>query len=130
MEKILKRIRETRKQRGYSLENMATELNISDSAYRKIENNQTKLSLEKFLQITKILDVSINDLVGEKSHREYNQNNNDQGTFIGHQEFENYYQESKEMTHKLLDNLESNIKYLQEEILFLRNQLSGKQPII
>jgi transcriptional regulator with XRE-family HTH domain len=67
MEKILKRIRETRKQKGYSLENMATELNISDSAYRKIENNQTKLSLEKFLQITKILDVSINDLVGEKS---------------------------------------------------------------
>ena len=51
------------------------ELNISDSAYRKIENNQTKLSLEKFLQIAKILDVSINNLVGEKSHREYYQYN-------------------------------------------------------
>ncbi|MDR0613695.1 MAG: helix-turn-helix domain-containing protein [Dysgonamonadaceae bacterium] len=60
---------------GYSLENMAMELNISDSAYRKIENNQTKLSLEKFLQIAKILDVSINNLVGEKSHREYYQYN-------------------------------------------------------
>lgn len=51
------------------------ELNISDSAYRKIENNQTKLSLEKFLQIAKILDVSINNLFGEKSHKEYYQYN-------------------------------------------------------
>jgi len=90
MEDVLKRIKETRIQRGYSLENMAMELNISDSAYRKIENNQTKLSLDKFLQIAKILDVQINDLLGEKSHREYHQYNNDQGTFIGHQEFENY----------------------------------------
>jgi transcriptional regulator with XRE-family HTH domain len=129
MEKVLNRIRETRKLRGYSLENMATELNISDSAYRKIENNQTKLSLEKFLQIAKVLDISINDLIEEKSHREYHQHNTDQGTFIGHQEFENYYQESKEMTHKLLDSLESNIKHQQEEILFLRNQLSDKQSV-
>ena len=126
MEDVLKRIKETRIQRGYSLENMAMELNISDSAYRKIENNQTKLSLDKFLQIAKILDVQINDLLGEKSHREYHQYNNDQGTFIGHQEFENYYQENKEITHKLINSLETNIKYLQEEILLLRNQLSEK----
>lgn len=126
MEDVSKRIKKTRMQRGYSLENMAMELNISDSAYRKIENNQTKLSLDKFLQIAKILDVSINDLLGEKSHREYHQNNNNQGTFIGHQEFENYYQENKEITHKLINSLESNVKHLEEEILTLRNQLSEK----
>lgn len=108
---------------------MAMELNISDSAYRKIENNQTKLSLEKFLQIAKILDVPINDLLGEKSHREYHQYNNDQGTFINHQEFENYYQENKEITHKLINSLELTIKHLQEEISFMRNQLSDKQSV-
>ena len=118
MEKVLDNIRKTRKLRGYSLENMATELDISDSAYRKIENNQTKLSLDRFLQIAKILDVSMNELIGEKSHREYNQHNNEQGTFIGHQEFENYYQENKEITQKLLNSFDSTIKRQQEEVLF------------
>ena len=126
MEKVLNNIRKTRNLRGYSLENMAMELDISDSAYRKIENNQTKLSLERFLQIAKVLDVSINELIGEKSHREYNQNNNEQGTFIGHQEFENFYQENKEINQKLLNSFESTIKLQQEEIIFLREQLSNK----
>ena len=127
MEKVLSNIRKTRNLRGYSLENMAMELNISDSAYRKIENNQTKLSLERFLQIAKVLDVSVNELIGEKSHREYNQNNNEQGTFIGHQEFENFYQENKEINQKLLNSFESTIKLQQEEILFLRAQLSNNK---
>jgi len=123
MEKVLKNIRENRKKRGYSLENMATELNISDSAYRKIENNQSKLTLDKFLQIANILNVPINDLIDEKSHREYHQTNSNTGTFIGHQEFENYFNENKEITQKLVNSLESNIKHLNEEVLFLREQL-------
>ena len=127
MEEILRKIKEIRKQKGYSLENMATELGISESGYRKIENNQTTLSLEKFIRIAAILNVPVYELAGEKSHREYYQNNNDKGTFIGHQEFENYYQENKEITQKLISNLESNIKHLQEEIMFLRNQLSEKE---
>jgi transcriptional regulator with XRE-family HTH domain len=107
MKEILKRIRENRKLRGYSLENMAAELNISDSSYRKIENNQIKLSLERFLQITAILDVSITDLIGEKFHRES-------------------HRDSNEMTLKLIDSLDSNIKHQQDEISFLRDQLSDK----
>ena len=124
MEKVLTRIRVLRKRKGYSLENMATELNISDSAYRKIENNQSKLSLDRFLQIANILDVPISDLINEKSHREYHQSNNATGTFIGHQEFENYYQENKEITQKLISSLEASIKHLKEEVLFLRAQKS------
>ena len=126
MENVLKRIIELRKRRGYSLENMATELNISDSAYRKIENSQSKLSLDRFLQIANILNVPISDLIDEKSHREYNQTNSSTGTFIGHQEFENYYQENKEITQKLVNSLEANIKHLEEEVIFLRDQLKAK----
>ena len=127
MEKVLKNIRDVRKKRGYSLENMATELNISDSAYRKIENNQSKLTLERFLQIADILNVPISELIDEKSHREYHQTNNSTGTFIGHQEFENYFQENKEINQKLINSLESNIKHLNEEVLFLREQLKNSK---
>ena len=51
---------------------------------------------------------------------------NKQETFIGHQEFENYYQDNKEITKKFINNLEATIKHLQEEILFLRNLSSDK----
>ena len=118
---------QTRKQRGYTLEYMGTELGISDSAYRKIENNQVRLSLENFIQIAKVLDVPINELLELKTQQEYHQHNNDKGTFIGHQEFENYYQENKEITNRLIISLESSIEYLREENLFLRNQLSEKK---
>jgi len=128
MEEILKKITQTRKKRGLSLENMGFELGISDSAYRKIENNQSKLSLENFLKIAKTLEVTANELLDEKPHNEYNQSNNDQaqGTFIGHQEFQNFYQENKEITFKLIDSLEAHVKHLQEENSFLRNQLSNQ----
>ena len=129
MEEILKRIIQTRTQRGYSLEYVADKSEMSESAYRKIEKNQIRLSLENFLKIAKALEVSVNELLGEKSHREYHQHNNEQGTFIGHQEFENFYQENREITQKLINSLESNIKDLHEEILFLQNQLSEKQSI-
>jgi len=126
MEEILKRITQTRKQRGYTLENMAIELGIAESGYRKIENNEVRLTLDRFLQIAKILNTSVNELLGENSHREYHQNNNEQGTITVHQEFENFYQENREITQKLINSMESNINYLHEEIFFLRNQLAGK----
>ena len=105
---------------------MAVELEISESAYRKIEINQTKLSLEKFLQIAKILKVPVGELLGEKpANREYHQHNNDKsqgtfGTFIEH-----YYQDNKELTQKLINSLESKITHLDGEVQFLRGQIEG-----
>ena len=130
IDQILKRIKAIRKQRGYSLENMAAEIGIhSDTAYRKVENHETTLSLERFLKIAKALDVSENELLGLKPQREYHQYNNEKGTFIGHQEYASYYQENKEITAKLISSLETNIKYLQEENALLRSQLSNEQAV-
>ena len=46
IDKVLKRIRENRKIRGYSHDYMAAMLDISPSAYNKLERNETNLSLE------------------------------------------------------------------------------------
>ncbi|MDR2206582.1 MAG: helix-turn-helix domain-containing protein [Flavobacteriaceae bacterium] len=121
MENIIKKIRVTRKNKGLSYENMAKELQISPSAYRKIEMNQSKLSVERLLKIGEILEIPINDLLSGNTSPVYNQNNNDNATFIGHQEFENYYQENKETTHKLVQALEKEIEHLKSEIEFLRD---------
>jgi transcriptional regulator with XRE-family HTH domain len=125
-EQTLKRIEQIRKQKGYSLENMGFGIGVSESAYRKIVNNQVKFTVENLFKIAHALDVSISELVGDKSQREYHQYNNDKGTFIGHQEGENIYQDNKEIVQKLINTLEKKKKNLQEENVFLRSQLSGK----
>ncbi|MCL1867859.1 MAG: helix-turn-helix transcriptional regulator [Paludibacter sp.] len=121
MEKFLTKIRDVRKERGLSLENMADELQISHTAYRKIETNQCKLSVERLVQIAAILKTSASELLDEKASHVYHQTNNDNATFIGHQEFENYYQENKELTQNFMESLQNEIAHLKTEIEFLRS---------
>ena len=129
LEGILKRIKETRKERGLSLESMGNGIGLSEAGYRKIEENETTLTLERFLKIAAELEVSAKELIDAKSQREYNQYNNEKGTFIGHQEFENYYQENKEITQNLINSYKERILHQQEEILFLRSQLADKRTV-
>ena len=138
LNEVLKRIKVTRKEKGHSLEAMGDALGLSEAGYRKIEENFSSLSLERFLKIAKELKVSARELVDFEPKRDYHQHNHEQGTFIGHQEFENYYQENKEMTNKLINSFEENkkltnkliisydntIQSQKEEILFLRSQLA------
>ena len=94
------------------------ELNISPSAYRKIEFNQTKLTLEKLLKIAQILEVETGAILDIKSKIELHQTNKDNAT--GYlQQIENFHQENKETTAMLITTL-------QAEILFLREQISKK----
>ncbi len=128
MENILAKIQEIRKQRGYSLENMADELGISHSAYYKLENNQSRLTVERLIDISKILSVNISDLLDEVSTHIYNQNNNvKDSTIIAKQEFENYNQKDKELINKLTSVLENEINHLKSEIDFLREILKQKE---
>ena len=128
VEQTLEKIEQIRKRKEYSLENMGFGMGVSESTYRKIVNHQVKFTVESLFKIAYVLDTSVSELVGDKIHKEYHQHNsNNEGTFIGHQEFENFYQDNKEIAQKLILSLESHLKYLQEENLFLRSQLSDKQ---
>lgn len=62
MENILKKLRDFRRAKGYTLENMAHELNISASTYRKVEMNETKLTVERLIKITEILEIELDDI--------------------------------------------------------------------
>jgi transcriptional regulator with XRE-family HTH domain len=121
METVLTKIRDKRREKGFSLENMADELHISPSAYRKIEDNQSKLSVERMIQIATILEIPPSELLDDQNPRIYQQTNRDNGTFIGHQEFENFYQENKEITQSLVASLRDEIAHLKSEIEFLRS---------
>jgi|GEM_PF-1052341 len=55
---ILQKIKELRKKRGYSQKYMAEQLTISTSGYGKIEIGENVLSVERFLEICRILKVT------------------------------------------------------------------------
>ena len=109
MEEVLSKIKEYRKKKGFSYENMAHELNTSAAAYRKIELNQTKLTVERLVQIAQILEAKIEDLLDLKANSEFNQTNNENATCY-QQQIENYFQENKEKSEKIEQLYESRLK--------------------
>ena len=122
IDKILTNIIEIRKQKGFSLEVMAMDLDISTAAYRKIEMKLTKLSVEKLFKIAEILQTDVATFLEIKSKTELHQTNKDHAT--GYlQQIENFHQENKETT-------ENFVKSLQDEIIFLRKLVHEKLQIL
>lgn len=68
-ESILTKIKFYRLQKGWSYENMARDLGISIGAYRKIETNKTKLTLERLNQIAQIFNRNILDFFEDAKGR-------------------------------------------------------------
>ena len=54
---VLENIRKRRKEKGISQKIMAELLNISQPGYQKIEQGENVLSIERFLEICRILEV-------------------------------------------------------------------------
>ena len=127
MEEILQKIKDMRNVKGFSYENMADELKISTSTYRKIETGETNLTVERLFQIAEILQTPVTKLLGEKSSNVFYQTNKDSGTFNAYNEIENYYhQENREITQKMIKNMENEIEHLREEVAFLREITKAK----
>ena len=63
VKKILQKIAKKRKKKGYSYENMAEELHLTPSVYRKIETGRNKLTVERMFQIATLLEIPINKLL-------------------------------------------------------------------
>ena len=118
VEKILKKIRDLRKEKGYSNEAMAMDLDISTSAYNKMERMEAAISLERFIKIREILDVPYSEFFDCTTKNIYKQDLKDSS--IGHYEIQTLNQENQEITKKLISNYEQQILHLHEEIKFLK----------
>lgn len=62
---VRERIRMARLGKGYSQEYIATQLNISQRAYCKVECGHTKLTVDRLLEIALILELDCRDLLSE-----------------------------------------------------------------
>ncbi len=100
------------------MEYVSEMLKMSVSGYNKIENNFNNISLAKLLEIQKVLDVPLNDLIEIKNGTYFNQTLKDNA--VGYQqETQHLYQENKDIVNKL-------VKAYQDEIAYLRKQLELK----
>ena len=126
VEKILEKITQKRSQKGYTYENMADDLGLTPSGYRKIEKGETKLSVEKMFQISTVLDIPINELldIGENwiQNNSYNKDSS-----ISAQKIEHFYQENKEMLEKLIASYEARLKDKEEQIELLNTFISNSK---
>ena len=110
VEQVIKRIISIRTKKGFTLENMADELDITPASYRKIETGQTSLSVARMFCIAEILKVSLADLL-EIGNDTFQQTNNENATGY-QQKIENFYQENKEVYEKLLKSKDEQISLL------------------
>jgi transcriptional regulator with XRE-family HTH domain len=111
VERIIRKIREVRKQKGYSNDAMAVDLDMSTSAYNKLERMETVLTLERFLRIRDILQIPYSDFF-ECNGNSYQQDLKDSS--IGHYEVQNLYQENREVYEKLVQSKDEQIAFLKD----------------
>ena len=110
--KVIQKIMAIRSKKGYTYENMSDELEITPSAYRKIETGETKLTVERLFKIAEILDERVSNLL-EADATVFNQTNNDNSTGYQYQQtIENLFQENKDVYEKLITSKDEQINLL------------------
>lgn len=64
VDKIRKRIKATRTEKGYTQDYVGDRLNMSQIAYHKLENGKTGLKVKVLLDLANILEVTDSFLLG------------------------------------------------------------------
>jgi transcriptional regulator with XRE-family HTH domain len=115
IENLIKKITSVRLKKGFTYENMASELDITSAAYRKIETGETKLTVERLFRLSEIFEVSLLELL-EIDKELFHQTNSESATGY-QQKVANFYQENKEIYEKLLQTKDEQIELLKKMIV-------------
>lgn len=81
MATVEEKIRNIRELKNLTQEYMAEKLGITQAGYSKIENGSTVLTYAKLIQISKILDINIEDIIAFDSQK-YFSNLNGNGKHV------------------------------------------------
>jgi transcriptional regulator with XRE-family HTH domain len=107
------KIRMIRELRGYSQENIAAKLGITQATYSRIENNQAKLDTATLEKLAKELGVTPVDILShEPTVVNFAPNQGTQG--IGH--IEHFYSFQKDLVEKVIVSKDQEIANLKEII--------------
>ena len=110
------KIRKIREIKGYSQENMAIDLDMSVTGYGKIERNQVAITVDKLEQISKVLGVQVDQILGFDESIAFNNFNSSINNQIGHSSF----------PPEIEQLYKDKIQLLEEKIVFLQEKLNNK----
>lgn len=108
MNKIGFNIRKIRESKGFSQDYMANVLDISQASYARIENEDTKVTVDRLYKIAEVLDTNIIDFFNTDSITIQNQNNYEGSYGL----VQNLTVENKEIYEKLLKSKDEQIEVL------------------
>src|SRR5690606_4498531 len=114
MNKIGFNIRKIRESKGFSQDYMASVLNISQASYARLENEDTKVTVDRLYKIAEILDSNIIDFFDADRMVIQNQTNNE-GAF-GNEYVENLNVGNKDVCEQLLKSKDEQIELLTKMI--------------
>ena len=114
MDNIGIKIRKVREEKGITQEVMASELNITQSNYGRLEKNDNRLTAPKLLKIAQILNVTVSYLFNEQTSKVIHQQHNDSPSAYN---VENLYQDNKEIYDKLISSNKDQIENRQKKIV-------------
>lgn len=124
MEKIIEKIAQHRSKKGYTFENMAHELNITPAAYRKIETGETKLSVERLMKISEILNEDLSNLLDIDTKNIFNNQSNEGNGYVEtiNNDYKDIIKDLKEAYDKIIKSKDEQILLLKEQITFLKEK--------
>jgi transcriptional regulator with XRE-family HTH domain len=107
------KIKNLRELRNFTQDYMAKELGLSTRAYSKIESGETQLTINRLNEIATILNADPMKLLGFEYENIFN-NCTQEGDYntIGTSTYQ--------MNDRLIEQYESRIRHLEDEIVFLR----------
>lgn len=111
---IGKRIKQIRKERGLSQEVMADKLNISRSAYSRIETGETSAWVHHIEDICKELDVPFEKILFSPESLE--QNNSDNASAVQNYTNTDTHITINQISEKLIEQYEKRIEELNKRI--------------
>lgn len=115
---IKNKIKSIRELKNYTQEYVADQLGVTQAGYSKIEKGKTILSFAKLVEIARILEVSVEDIISFDSQRYFNSfntvkgNNNSSGIIINSDDssaLKHLYEDKIELLEKLLSRTEQEL---------------------
>jgi len=109
------KIRKVRELKGFKQEYVATELGMSVTAYGNIERNASGITFERLEEISRILEVTVQDILNIPEQLNIHSVANSQVGFnqVGFNYYEN--QQEIEAFKRAMDNLEKEVEYLRSQ---------------
>ena len=115
--KIGNRIRKVREIKGYSQENLASELGMSITGYGKIERDEVSVNMDRLQKISQVLGVGVETIIGFDENVAFNNFNSKIEQQIGRYDMP---MEMKKLYEENIQLLKEKISYLEKEIRFLK----------